>query len=245
MLAVPAESPADALARVADQQCAAQVKFDGERVQVHKLGSTVRVWSRTLRSVPASKLGAPLLNALASLPVHSCVLDGELVLAEHGTDRILPFGSLGVKRREEHANARPVLLLFDALLLDADDGSVTSSPPAKSFIDLPWRERQARLWATLTTEPPRDGLVRNATELMQRSAVRGDTSASVQVVPAMVSDVQVVILVRFVFDPESALCAVCPLTHPFVTALLASSFRRAPRLRHSSTKWLCAADTKA
>ena len=52
MLASPAESVADALA--AFGEAAFELKLDGARIQVHKSGDEVRVFSRALRDVTAA-----------------------------------------------------------------------------------------------------------------------------------------------------------------------------------------------
>lgn len=81
MLASSAESPEDAFERL--DRAAVEYKLDGARVQVHKSGSDVRVFSRHLRDVTRSV--PELVEAVASLPARELVLDGEtLVLAPGG-----------------------------------------------------------------------------------------------------------------------------------------------------------------
>lgn len=63
-------------------------KLDGARIQVHRRGDEVRVWSRTLKEITDA---VPEILALTrSLPVETVVLDGEtLAVAEDGRPR--PF----------------------------------------------------------------------------------------------------------------------------------------------------------
>lgn len=73
MLAQPAEDVADALAQFSP--AAFEFKMDGARIQVHKDGEDVRVFTRTLNDVTAS---VPELAEFARrLPARALVLDGE------------------------------------------------------------------------------------------------------------------------------------------------------------------------
>ncbi|QJY45008.1 ATP-dependent DNA ligase [Pseudonocardia broussonetiae] len=129
MLASPAASLDDALAALPDSTV--EFKLDGARIQVHRDGDDVRVWTRTLREITA---GVPeLVELVRGLPCRSVVLDGEtLALRDDGRPRpfqetMSRFGS------DTHA-----LLLrpwfFDCLHLDGTD-----------LLDAPLRERLAAL----------------------------------------------------------------------------------------------------
>ncbi len=65
-----------------------ETKYDGARVQVHRSGGEVRVYTRNLREVSANLPG--VVAAVAGLPVSSVILDGE-VLALRADGRPLPF----------------------------------------------------------------------------------------------------------------------------------------------------------
>ena len=81
MLAGSAEDAADALGRLG--AAALDWKLDGARVQVHRDGDEVRVYSRRLNEVTAA---APeLVEAVRALPATSLVLDGETIAL--GPDR--------------------------------------------------------------------------------------------------------------------------------------------------------------
>ena len=57
-----------------------QIKFDGFRVQIHKLGDEVELYSRN-----GSRFGRrfPLLSeVLRELPARSAILDGEIVASD-------------------------------------------------------------------------------------------------------------------------------------------------------------------
>lgn len=133
MLASPAESLADAVAELGS--VIVEYKLDGARIQVHRDGNDVRVWTRTLRDITAHV--GELVSLVRSLPCDSVVLDGEtLALTDDGKPRpfqetMSRFGST----REEQVRAlllRPYF--FDCLHLDGQD-----------LLDAPLHERQDAL----------------------------------------------------------------------------------------------------
>lgn len=117
---------------------ALEYKYDGARVQIHKAGEQVRIWSRRLSEVTRS---IPEIAEIArkDLCGDSFIVDGEVVAA--GKDgRPYPFQELMRRFRrirdiETAANDIPVRLhLFDCLLLDG-----------KSLIDEPYENRWEKL----------------------------------------------------------------------------------------------------
>jgi DNA ligase 1 len=119
MLAAPGSSLDAVLADLGDD-VTVEHKLDGARIQVHRDGEEVRVWTRTLREVTD---GVPELVAqVRSLPCRSAVLDGEtLALDDDGRPRAFQdtmsrFGSDGPD---------PAVVLspffFDLLHLDGRD----------------------------------------------------------------------------------------------------------------------------
>jgi DNA ligase-1 len=75
MLAQTAESVAVAGAKTGE--AAVEWKVDGARVQVHRQGDEVRVFTRNLRDIARS--AHEVVRAAASLNVDSIILDGEAV----------------------------------------------------------------------------------------------------------------------------------------------------------------------
>jgi DNA ligase-1 len=100
MLASPGDSLDAALAELGADVVVEQ-KFDGARIQCHRRGDEVRVFTRTLRDITG---GVPdTVALLRALPVESVVLDGE-ILALHDDGRPRPFqetmkafGSVGLR----------------------------------------------------------------------------------------------------------------------------------------------------
>jgi DNA ligase-1 len=110
MLAQPGADLADALERTG--AAAAEWKLDGIRAQIHRDGSDVAVFSRSLDDITARV--PEVVAAALALPVRSAVLDGEAI-ALRPDGRPLPF--------QVTASGAGTLtpFLFDALHLDGAD----------------------------------------------------------------------------------------------------------------------------
>jgi DNA ligase-1 len=100
MLASPGDSLDAALEELGTEVVVEQ-KFDGARIQCHRRGEEVRVFTRTLRDITS---GVPdTVALLRSLPVESVVLDGEiLALQDDGRPRpfqetMKAFGATGLQ----------------------------------------------------------------------------------------------------------------------------------------------------
>ncbi|MEM2925919.1 MAG: ATP-dependent DNA ligase [Candidatus Bathyarchaeia archaeon] len=98
-----------------------EYKFDGARIQIHRKGSKVRIFSRRLSDVTES-LPEILEIALNELSADEYIVEGE-VLAMDSSSKPLPFQDLmrrfrRVKEVEEKASEIPLrLYLFDILRL--------------------------------------------------------------------------------------------------------------------------------
>ena len=97
-----------------------EFKLDGARIQVHRDGDEVRVWTRTLREITD---GVPELVALVrSLPCRTAVLDGEtLALDDDGRPRAFQdtMSRFGSDAADENVLLSP--FFFDLLHLDGRD----------------------------------------------------------------------------------------------------------------------------
>ena len=119
MLASTADGVAAALAKVSP--AAVEWKLDGARVQVHRSGPDVRVFTRSLDDITARV--PEVVEAALALPVDSVVLDGE-VLALRPDGRPQPFqvtASRVGSRGDPSALAPLSVFLFDVLHLDGTD----------------------------------------------------------------------------------------------------------------------------
>ncbi|MQY10459.1 DNA ligase B [Streptomyces sp. RB5] len=118
MLAQTAKDVDEALDRLGP--CAVEEKLDGIRVQVHKDGDTVRVYTRTLDEITARL--PEVTRTAAALPAAALVLDGEvLALGPDGTPR--PFqetaSRVGTRTARPDVPLSPVF--FDVLAVDGRD----------------------------------------------------------------------------------------------------------------------------
>ncbi|MET0318485.1 MAG: ATP-dependent DNA ligase [Rhodococcus fascians] len=118
MLASPAETLASAWADM-EGDVSVEYKLDGARIQVHKLGDDVHIYTRTLREIT---VGVPeLVELIRTLPCESVVLDGEtLALTDGGRPR--PFQE--TMSRFGAQSAHELLLqpyFFDCIHLDGVD----------------------------------------------------------------------------------------------------------------------------
>lgn len=117
MLASPADTLDAALAEIGPR-ASVEYKLDGARIQVHREGDDVRIWTRTLREITSSV--PELVELVRSLKCRSVVLDGEtLALRDDGRPR--PFQ----ETMSRFGAAAGELLLqpffFDCLHLDGTD----------------------------------------------------------------------------------------------------------------------------
>jgi DNA ligase-1 len=135
MLAQSAPTVADALTRTG--RAAVEWKLDGFRVQVHRQGQEVRIFTRTLDDVTPRV--PELVEAALALPAESVVLDGEAVAL--GADgRPLAFqhtaSRFGRKLEVDRARAQTplTLFLFDCLHLDGED--LVGEPGERRFAAL-------------------------------------------------------------------------------------------------------------
>lgn len=132
MLADAAEDVADALARLGAPSL--ELKLDGARVQVHKVGEEVLVFSRQLHDVTPAV--PELVEIVRALPTRSLVLDGEVIaLRPDGGPQ--PFQvtmrRFGRKLDVERLRAEVPLAtyFFDCLL--ADDQPLLDERQARRF----------------------------------------------------------------------------------------------------------------
>jgi DNA ligase-1 len=114
-------------------EAALEYKLDGARIQVHKSGDQVAVYSRRLNDVTPAV--PELVETIRALPVRDLILDGEVIaLRENGTPHpfqvtMSRFGRrLDIERQRRELPLTP--FFFDLLYLDGG-----------ALIDQPSRER--------------------------------------------------------------------------------------------------------
>ncbi|MDQ0682311.1 DNA ligase-1 [Streptomyces achromogenes] len=144
MLAHTASSVTEAVGRLG--ACAVEEKLDGIRVQVHRDGDHVRLYTRTLDDI-TDRL-PEVTRAARELAGSRFILDGEvLALDEAGRPRSFQETAGRVGSRVDVATAAQAVpvspVFFDVLSVDGRD-----------LLDLPFAERHAEL-ARLAPEPMR------------------------------------------------------------------------------------------
>lgn len=130
MLAQTAEDASEALGTIGGE-AALELKLDGFRVQIHKDGDLVRVYSRALNDVTASV--PEVVRFAQALPARRLILDGEAIALGPG-GRPLPFQETMRRfgRSKELVASLPLSLsLFDALLVD--DQTLLAAPARERF----------------------------------------------------------------------------------------------------------------
>jgi DNA ligase-1 len=142
MLAQTADDLHSALDRI--RPAIVEWKLDGARIQAHRLGSEVRVFTRNLADI--TDRVPEIVDAIRDLPVEAIVLDGEAIaLRDDGRPHpfqvtMSRFGSrVDVERLRETVPLSP--FFFDCLHVDGDD-----------LIDRPANERLAALEERLPGE---------------------------------------------------------------------------------------------
>jgi DNA ligase-1 len=128
MLASTAESAADAVSSF--ERSSVEWKLDGIRIQIHRRGDEVRIYTRNLNDTTHGLPG--IVDAVRRLPVEQAVLDGEaLWMSDDGPASFQDT----VSRIDSEAPPEGVVtFLFDLLHVDGDD-----------LLDTPLEQRAARL----------------------------------------------------------------------------------------------------
>jgi len=124
MLAERLSSPEEILEKLGGK-CMAEYKYDGERIQAHKKGNKVSLYSRRLEDITAQYPDAADLIK-DNVKAKEAILEGECVAVDVETGEMRPFQELMHRRRkygiEEAMEEYPVsLFLFDALFIDGKD----------------------------------------------------------------------------------------------------------------------------
>jgi DNA ligase-1 len=130
MLASTAESAADALEGFG--LASVEWKLDGIRIQIHRRGDEVRVYTRNLNDITRALPG--VAAAARRLPVRQAVLDGEAL--GMGEDGPAAFQDTVARIDAEAPPEGVTTFLFDLLHVDGED-----------LLDTPLQERRARLQA--------------------------------------------------------------------------------------------------
>src|SRR5947209_2006843 len=111
-----------------------QPKYDGLRVQIHKDGEEVSIFSRNLESM--TEMFPELVSAAAKLNVANVILDGEAIAYNPESEEYVPFQETTARRRKEgiqqFAESVPMrAFIFDVMFRDGSD--LTQLPYERRF----------------------------------------------------------------------------------------------------------------
>ena len=138
MLAERLSTPEEILEKL-EGKCIAEYKYDGERIQAHKKGKEVVLFSRRLENISDQYPDAIELiknNVIAK----DAILEAECVAMDLTTGEMRPFQELMHRRRKygikEAMEEYPVsLFMFDALYVDGKDLTLSPYPTRRKALE--------------------------------------------------------------------------------------------------------------
>lgn len=142
MLAEPCKSIEQAMIKCPNGMYS-EIKYDGERVQVHKMGSEFKYFSRSLKPVLPHKV-AHFENYIPKAFPHGkdLILDSEILMIDTNTGKPLPFGTLGVHKKNKFKDATVCLFVFDCIYFNGE-----------TLTDKPLKDRKQILKDNMTEIP--------------------------------------------------------------------------------------------
>lgn len=137
MLAQRVKKVSDIIEKIKGDYLAAEEKYDGERVQIHKDKSRIQLFSRRLEDI-TSQYPDVVKYAKKSIKRSKAVLDGEIVAYKKGKQ--LSFQKLMQRRRkydvEEYAEKIPVVVfLFDILYINGSSKLSKPYPERRKLLE--------------------------------------------------------------------------------------------------------------
>jgi DNA ligase-1 len=138
MLAERLSSPEEILDKLGGK-CVAEYKYDGERVQAHKKGNEVTLYSRRLEDISSQYPDAVELIK-ENVKAKDAILEGECVAVDLETGELRPFQELMHRRRkyaiEQAMEQYPVsLFMFEALFVDGKDLTLEAYPARRKALE--------------------------------------------------------------------------------------------------------------
>jgi len=138
MLAERLSSPEEILEKLGGK-CIAEYKYDGERIQAHKKGDEVILFSRRLEDISDQYPDAIELLRRHVL-AKEAIVEGECVAVDPDSGDMMPFQELMHRRRkygiEKAMEEYPVsLFMFDALYVDGKDLTLEPYPVRRKTLE--------------------------------------------------------------------------------------------------------------
>lgn len=139
----------------------AEYKLDGERLQIHKEGDKVQIFSRRLENITHMYPDAVKM-AREHIRAGSAIVEGEVVATDPNTGEMHPFQTLMQRRRkykiEEMMEKLPVtIFLFDCLYADGKDYTLEPYPVRKGKLrEIVDEVDNFHIVESIETEDPRE-----------------------------------------------------------------------------------------
>jgi len=138
MLAERLSSPEEILEKLGGK-CIAEYKYDGERIQVHKKGDEVFLFSRRLEDI-SNQYPDAIELVKRNVKAKDAILEAECVAIDTDTGEMRPFQELMHRRRkygiETAMKEYPVsLFMFDALFVDDKDLTLEPYPTRRETLE--------------------------------------------------------------------------------------------------------------
>jgi len=138
MLAERLSSPEEILEKLGGK-CIAEYKYDGERIQAHKKGEEITLFSRRLEDISDQYPDAIQLLR-QHVKAKEAILEAECVAIDPDTGEMRPFQELMHRRRkygiEKAMEEYPVsLFMFDALYVDGKDLTLKPYPVRRKALE--------------------------------------------------------------------------------------------------------------
>ncbi len=113
-----------------------QPKYDGFRVQIHKDGDRVSIFSRNLENM--TEMFPELVAAAGRLKVGSVILDGEAIAYDPDSEEYLPFQETMGRRRKQGIEQFALRVPLRAFVFDVmfRDGSDLTALPYEQRLDI-------------------------------------------------------------------------------------------------------------
>jgi DNA ligase-1 len=138
MLAERLSSPEEILEKLGGK-CIAEYKYDGERLQAHKQGDDVALYSRRLENI-SSQYPDAIDLIKKYVKAKEAILECECVAVDVDTGEMRPFQELMHRRRkyeiEKAIEDYPVsLFMFEALYIDGEDLTLEPYPVRRRMLE--------------------------------------------------------------------------------------------------------------
>jgi DNA ligase-1 len=138
MLAERLSSPEEILEKLGGK-CIAEYKYDGERIQIHKKGDEINLFSRRLENI-SSQYPDAIELVKSYVKARDAMLEAECVAIDTDTGEMRPFQELMHRRRKygikKAIEEYPVsLFMFDALYVDGEDLTLEPYPIRRKSLE--------------------------------------------------------------------------------------------------------------